>query len=358
MNKLFTLIGFQRITKIGVFLINTALLVRLPIKKLIKISLFKQFCGGENLEECVPAMNKLYQYGIQAIPDYSVEGGHGEEEHTVSQILETIDFVAREEAASFAVFKFTGIADPEILMLGEKSPEWTKVKTRAARMAKAAFDQQVYLLVDAEETWLQDSIDQLSVELMKRYNRQSPTLWMTFQMYRHDALTRLKAAYAEAKREGYHLGVKLVRGAYMEKERKRAAELQYPDPIFSDKIGTDQAYDEALKFCVEHLDHIALCAGTHNENSNRLLVRLMQEHQIDPHTDRIHFAQLYGMSDHISYNLAAAGYRVSKYLPFGPVRLVMPYLFRRAEENTSVSGQSSRELVMIRKEMARRSNKS
>src|SRR6478735_4403214 len=230
-NKLFTLMGLQKITNIGVFLINTALSMHLPVKKLIKKTLFQQFCGGETLEECIPAMNKLYQYGIQSIPDYSVEGGAGEEDHTLSELIKAIKFVSNEKSASFAVFKCSGIAEDVAQIQQGKSQKQILLRERAMQLAIAARDHQVALLVDAEESWLQDHIDQLTTELMLQFNKTKPVIWMTLQMYRCDALARLQSAYEHAKQHGYHLGVKLVRGAYMEKERKRAAEMNYPDPI-------------------------------------------------------------------------------------------------------------------------------
>ncbi len=350
--------------RLGKSSLQLAFRLRLPVNWLVKKTVFEHFCGGENIQECGKTIKKLAEYNIGTILDYSVEGEKNEAafEATAQEVIRTIEKAAQATHIPFSVFKLTGIAPFELLQkVQEKAPlsaeeekQWQQVQTRLLAICQKAHDLQVQLLIDGEESWIQDTIDTLCYEMMARFNQKQVIVYNTYQMYRADMLGNLQAAFAQARQAGYFLGAKLVRGAYMEKERARAAALQYPDPIQPDKAACDRDFDAAVRFCMENIAYMRLCAGTHNEQSNLLLARLIDQAGL-PHNDpRIYFAQLYGMSDQISYTLAQAGYNIAKYVPYGPVESVMPYLFRRAEENTSVAGQSSREFMLIKKERMRR----
>jgi len=362
MNFLFTLMGVPELTKIGIFLIKTLLRFNFPVKKIIKKTLFQQFCGGETLEECALVMQKLDLNGIKSIPDYSVEGEWEEKSYAANteMILRTIELGAKNNRVGFAVFKITGLGAAALLekiqrkeMLEEReSMAYERVKHRVHSLCEKAFEANLKILIDAEESWIQDVIDELALEMMQKFNKKKAIVYNTYQMYKLASFVHLQQLAKHATEENFIPAAKLVRGAYMEQERKRAAELNYPSPIQPDKASTDAAFNEALIFCMEN--KIALCAGSHNEQSNLLLTQLMKKYSIPASAESVYFAQLYGMSDHISYNLAKAGYRVAKYLPFGPAEKVMPYLFRRAEENKSVTGQTARELMLIRSELKRR----
>jgi proline dehydrogenase len=361
---LFKAIGYNWLVKLGPPMVEFAFNIHLPITGIIKATVFKQFCGGETIDDSVPTIKHLDEYGIGSILDYSVEGKEEEKEfeHTTEETLLTIDKATNNPQIPFCVFKVTGLARfnllakvnaKEALSVSEQE-EFDKVKNRVECICRKAFDNKVRIFIDAEETWIQDTIDALAREMMLKFNKETATVYNTIQLYRHDRLAFLKQSYEDALKHNYYLGVKLVRGAYMEKEAARALALGYPNPIQPTKQSCDNDYDAALTFCVEKIDRISICAGTHNEQSSMLLDQLMQKHSLAPNDKRIYFSQLFGMSDHISFNLSSAGYNVAKYLPYGPVKSVMPYLFRRAAENTSVKGQSGRELTLISKEVKRR----
>lgn len=361
---LFKAIGYNWLVKAGPPLVNGAFALRLPIQGLIRNTVFRQFCGGESMDDCNRTIEQLYSFGVRTILDYSVEGEEKEENFnaTATETLETITKAVNNPKIPFCVFKVTGLARFDLLakvnageaLTSVEESEFGRVKNRIYNICKTAHDKNVRIFIDAEETWIQDAIDHMATDMMREFNKERVIVYNTIQLYRHDRLAFLKDSYADALKHGYHLGVKLVRGAYMEKERKRAADFGYPSPIQPDKTASDRDYDDALRFCLEHIDRISICAGTHNENSSMLLTRLMAEKGIAHNDPRIYFSQLFGMSDHISFNLANAGYNVVKYLPYGPVKSVMPYLFRRAAENTSVKGQAGRELTLIAREMNRR----
>jgi proline dehydrogenase len=361
---LFRIIGNPTVSAIGQGFTKVALALKLPVKGAIKATIFEQFCGGETIDESLATAARLAKSGIGTILDHSVEGQDDEAalDDTVTEVLRTIAVAKQRKDIPFCVFKPTGISRTDLLadvsagktLNAEEQAEWQRVQARMERLCQAAHDADVPLLVDAEESWLQPAIDALVEAMMAKHNRQRAIVYNTAQLYRHDRLAFLKASRAKALEGGYHLGMKLVRGAYMEKERERAAEQGYPSPIHADKAAVDRDYDAAIAYCLEHVERIAFMAGTHNEQSCLLLARLMNERGI-AHTDaRICFAQLLGMSDNISYNLAAAHYRVAKYVPYGPVREVLPYLIRRAAENTSVKGQTGRELGLLLAERKRR----
>ncbi|MDY0779452.1 proline dehydrogenase family protein [Tenacibaculum sp. IB213877] len=361
---LFRLIQNQPMVRIGTAVTNFALKAHLPVEGLIRSTVFDHFCGGVTEEDCLPNIEKMYAKGhVHSVLDYSVEGKEEEAsfDDAVEKIVKIIQFSEEKDSIPFAVFKPTGfgrfalyqkIGEGKELTNDEKV-EWERVKARFHRVCKLAHDKDVPLLIDAEESWMQDAADDLAEELMETYNKEKAIVFNTLQMYRHDRMDYLKELYQRAYQKGYHIGMKVVRGAYMEKERARAQEMGYPSPICKDKFTTDQNYDEAVQYMMEH-KNMAIFAGTHNEQSSYLLMDLAKQYSIEKDDKRMWFGQLYGMSDHISFNLAKEGYNVAKYVPFGPVRDVMPYLIRRAEENTSVEGQTSRELNLLKTEKERR----
>ena len=362
---LFKIIGNPTMVKVGKIATNAALDLRLPIQGLIKKTIFAQFCGGEAIADCKNTIDLLGQYGVGTILDYSVEGKTSEEDFdaTVSEIISTIETASKSKNIPFAVFKVTGIsrfsildkANESIDNLSEKEKsEYKTIVARIDKICKAAFENQIPVFIDAEETWIQDTIDRITHQMMQKYNKERAIVFNTVQLYRHDRLSFLTNAIDEARNNGYHYGVKVVRGAYMEKERARAKEKVYTSPIQPDKVASDNDFDKALDLVVTNIDIVSVCAGSHNEKSSLLLTELMKKNNIDKSDKRVYFAQLLGMSDHISYNLSHAGYNVAKYVPYGPVKEVMPYLLRRADENTSVAGQTSRELSLIMKEKKRR----
>ena len=361
---LFKIISSNFLTKVGPPITNFLLNTGFPIKGAIRATIFKQFCGGETINECEHAIEQLHTGKVGTILDYSVEGEEEEEvfDFTCEETIRTIDRADGDLRIPITVFKVTGVGRFALLekinakmeLTTAEIEEYARVKKRCEKICRTAFEKQVPIMIDAEETWIQGPIDELALEMMTAFNKEKLIVYNTYQMYRHDKLADLKADYLIAKETGFILGVKMVRGAYMEKERKRALDMGYPSPIQPDKAATDKDYDESLKFCVQHIDQIGFVCGTHNEESSRLLTELMDENNIPHEHPHAFFAQLLGMSDNLSFNLSDAGYNVAKYVPYGPIKAVMPYLFRRAQENTSVAGQTGRELGLISKEKARR----
>ena len=361
---LFKMIQNPSLVKVGTSLTNFALKLHLPVEGLIRATVFDHFCGGTTEEDCLPVVDKMYGKGVSSVLDYSVEGKEDEAhfDDAMQITLKIIEFAKERDAIPFAVFKPTGfgrfalyekIGEGKTLSADEQS-EWNRVVGRFDLVCKTAHDNDIAVLVDGEESWMQDAADDLVTEMMKRYNKEKAIVFNTLQLYRKDRMDYLKKLHQQAETEGFYIGMKLVRGAYMEKEHKRAEEKGYPSPICDSKEATDANYDQGVEYMMEHLDKMAIFAGTHNEESSYGLMELMDAKGISKDDKRIWFGQLYGMSDNISYNLAANGYNVAKYLPFGPVREVMPYLIRRAQENTSVEGQTGRELGLIQAERARR----
>jgi proline dehydrogenase len=361
---LFKMIGSQPLVKIGTAVTHFALKAYLPVEGLIRATVFDHFCGGVNEVDCLKVVDKMFTKGVSSVLDYSVEGKEEEAQFdaALAMTLKTITFAKEREAIPFAVFKPTGFGRIDLYeKVGEKTnltvaeeTEWQRIITRFDTACKAAFENDVFLLIDAEESWMQDAADAIVTDMMRTYNKQKAIVFNTLQMYRWDRLDYLKQLHELAKTEGFHIGMKLVRGAYMEKENDRAAAKGLQSPICVSKDATDINYNAAVLYMVEHLNQMAIFAGTHNEESSYKLMQLLNENGIAKDDKRIFFGQLLGMSDNISFNLAAHNYNVAKYLPFGPVRDVMPYLIRRAEENTSVAGQTSRELTLIVKEKKRR----
>ncbi len=361
---LFKMMNSPWLVDLGTNSTEFALSLGLPVQGIIKQTIFKQFCGGETIEECEPTIRELWKARIGTILDYSVEGKSEEAvfEETKEEIIRTIKRAKGDERLPFAVFKVTGLAPLgtlEKVSAGTELPEKNKVKWEAAQrrvleICEYGHSAGQRIFVDAEDSWIQGAIDQLATAMMEKFNREKPLIFNTLQMYRPDRLELLEQAHEQAKKGGYTLAVKLVRGAYMEKERARAAEMGYPSPIQLDKASTDRDYDAAVDYCLEHVDEIAFVAGTHNEKSVQLLVQKMHAKQLPASHPHIFFSQLYGMSDNLSYILAKNGYNVSKYVPYGPVKDSIPYLIRRARENTAITGQMSRELELVSQEMKRR----
>jgi len=360
---LFRFININFLVRTGPAVLNAALALKLPVLSIVKATIYRHFCGGEDIEECNNTIKKLYSKGVGSVLDYSVEGAQNEltYEETTAEIISTIHRAKGDPAIPFCVFKMTGVARIGVLekasagtMNSAEVAEFEKIKERVHRICSTAFENNVRIFIDSEETWMQQAIDDMADSMMEKFNKKEAIVYNTIQLYRTDRLEFLKKSHQAARRSGYILGMKLVRGAYMEKERVRAAEKGYPSPIHKDHASTNKDYDESLLYCVDNINEISICAGTHNEESCQLLVNLMHEKNITPSDQRIWFSQLLGMSDHISFNLAKAGYNVAKYVPYGPVKSVLPYLIRRAIENTSIAGQTGRELRMIIAEKKRR----
>lgn len=366
--RLFKLIGKPWLVKFGGWAQKIAFALRLPIKGIVKRTIFRQFCGGETIDDCDAKIAELGKYNIGTILDYSVEGMEEDDEldRTRDEIIGTILKAKNNDNIPFAVFKVTGICRTALLEkanLGEDNlsddelQEWGRVKQRVKDICAKGYELNVPVFIDAEDSWFQDAIDRIADDMMEQYNKQEAIIYNTIQMYRHDRFDFLKDSLKNAKEKNFILGIKLVRGAYMEKEGQRAIDKGYPTPIQKDKATTDLDFNGALRFMCKNLDHVWLCAGTHNEYSSAYLAELMDEFKIAKDDKRIYFAQLLGMSAHISYNLAHQGYNVAKYVPYGPIKKVMPYLMRRAQENTSVAGQTGRELALIVREKNRRKGK-
>ncbi|MEP7277132.1 MAG: proline dehydrogenase family protein [Bacteroidota bacterium] len=378
---LFSSMSYRGLVKLGTGITPWLIKIGLPITGLIRNTIFRQFVGGESLAETSTVAKKLGEYGVDTILDYGVEGGdYGEEglDHACVEFIRVINYAATQSNIPFISIKMTGIARFGLLEKLDKSvdenagslmkryvkaletlttkeeKEWQRVHERMRRICKTAAERKVGVLVDAEETWIQDPVDVLTILMMVQFNTGTAVVYNTIQLYRHDRLKFLKDSYEAAETKKFILGAKLVRGAYMEKERRRAVEMNYPSPIQDSKDATDNDYNTALAYCVQHIDLIAFIVASHNENSNFYTTQLLQQKGYSFNHPHVHFSQLYGMSDNISFNLAAAGCIVSKYLPFGPIRDVIPYLMRRAQENSSLSGQTGRELALIKKEIERR----
>jgi proline dehydrogenase len=361
---LFEMIKREPLVKIGTVVTKFALKTHLPVEGIIRATVFDHFCGGVTEKDCMPTIDKMYTKHVHSVLDYSAEGKEVEEQfdYAMQQTLNTISFGKEKQSIPFAVFKPSGfgrlsiyqkITEEKILNSAEEE-EWLRIQERYETVSRAASEADVPLLIDAEESWMQRAADDLIEAMMKKYNTKKVIVFGTLQLYRWDRLDYLKKLHERAKKEGFKVGMKLVRGAYMEKERERAEELGYKDPICRDKESTDTMYNDVLSYMMKNIDDMAIFAGTHNEESALLLMNMINDSGLDKNDKRIWFGQLYGMSDHISYNLAREGYNVAKYLPYGPVRDVMPYLIRRAEENTSVAGQTSRELELLKRERIRR----
>ena len=361
---LFKMIANEPLVRIGTAMTNFAIKANLPVEGLIRATVFDHFCGGVSEVDCLPVVDRMYEKGVCSVLDYSVEGKDEEDplDNALQMILKILDFVKEKDSIPFAVFKPTGFGRFALFVKvseGKKltereQQEWQRVINRFDKACKKAHALDVSLLIDGEESWMQDAADKIVEDLMRKYNKKKAVVFNTLQMYRSDRLDYLKDLHQKAITEGFKIGMKVVRGAYMEKENDRAEEIGYTSPICNSKQATDENFDAAINYMIANLDHISLFAGTHNEESSYKMMDLMSKIGISNDDPRVWFGQLYGMSDHISFNLTNKGYNVAKYLPFGPVKDVMPYLIRRAEENTSVAGQTTRELSLLKKERKRR----
>lgn len=361
---LFRMINSNVLVSFGKKLVQLALGLKIPVGWAVKPTIYAHFVGGETITDCQKNVRVLEKAGVRAILDYSVEGKESLDEinRALDETLKTIYNAAKDANVPFAVFKPTAFTTRNVLekvsagmaLTEDEKTEASNFRARVNKLCYTAYENNVPILIDAEDSWFQNFIDEVVYENMEKFNKEKAIVFNTFQMYRCDRLNALQNAYNIAGQKGYFLGAKFVRGAYMEKERARAIEKGYPDPIHSDKDSTDRDYNAALKFCVEHIDRITIFNGTHNEYSSRYLTELMAKHNLSKNDPRCWFSQLFGMSDHISFNLASEGYNVAKYLPFGPVKSVLPYLIRRTEENTSIAGQTGRELSLLMKERTRR----
>jgi proline dehydrogenase len=361
---LFKLIANEPLVRIGTAVTNFAVKAHLPVEGLIRATVFDHFCGGVSEEDCLPIIDKMFEKGVCSILDYSVEGKASEDQfdHALQKTLQVLQFVKEKDAIPFAVFKPTGFGRFELyeklsaaeVLTHQEHKEWNRVIDRYNQVCQKASDLDVSLLIDAEESWMQQAADEIALQMMRKFNTEKAVVFNTAQMYRWDRMIYLEELLSTAKKENFKVGIKVVRGAYMEKERDRAKEKSQKSPICESKQATDTNFDNAVKFMMKNLDVFSLFAGTHNEASTYDLIELMEKKGLDTNDPRVWFGQLFGMSDHITYNLTNSGFLAAKYLPYGPVRDVMPYLIRRAEENTSVAGQTSRELSLLKKEKKRR----
>ena len=361
---LFKMISSQPLVRIGTAATNFALKANLPVEGLIRSTVFDHFCGGINEEDCLPVIDKLYNKGVSSVLDYSVEGKETEEQfdNALEKTIKILQFCEEKDEMPIIVFKPTGFGrfllyqkktEGEVLTSDEQN-EWDRVVGRFNKVCKLAKEKDVEVLIDGEESWMQDAADELVETMMRTYNTEKAIVYNTLQCYRWDRVDYLKSLHERAKHDGFKIGMKIVRGAYMEKERTRAVEKGYKSPICIDKQASDDNFDAALTYILNNLGDISIFVGTHNEQSCYLAMEMMKRLDIAKEDNNVWFGQLYGMSDHISFNLASEGYNVAKYIPFGPVKDVMPYLIRRAEENTSVAGQTSRELSLLKTEKKRR----
>lgn len=361
---LFKMISHQPLVRIGTAATNFALKANLPVEGLIRSTVFDHFCGGVSEDDCLPVIDNMYAKGVSSVLDYSVEGKESANQFDDAKdmILKLIHFADKKDAMPIVVFKPTGFGRFYIFekkgagedLTKDEQAEWERLVSRFDEVCKLAKEKDVEVLIDGEESWMQDAADDLVEEMMRRYNIDKPIVYNTLQTYRWDRLDYLKSLHENAKKDGFKIGMKIVRGAYMEKERNRAEEKGYKSPICDTKVITDDNFNTCMTYMLNNLEDISLFIGTHNEESSYLAMQTMKDLKVSKNDNRVWFGQLFGMSDHISYNLAEEGYNVAKYVPFGPVKDVMPYLIRRAEENTSVAGQTSRELNLLRQEKKRR----
>ncbi|HEY5462015.1 MAG TPA: proline dehydrogenase family protein [Hanamia sp.] len=374
---LFSSMGKEWLVRPGLWLTPLALKIGLPVKGIIKKTIFKQFVGGQSLQETSAVAEKLGHHDVKVILDYGVEGKDGEEnfDNAANEFIKVIQYAATQPNIPFMSVKLTGFARFELLQKidsasiyehiiqgkipsgaldEEEKREWERVVARLQDICRAAAETNVGVLIDAEESWIQNPVDAVTIQMMQQFNKKKAVIYNTAQLYRKDRFQFVKDSSKYAKENNFIPAMKLVRGAYMEKERKRAEELKYPSPINENKQITDNEYNAALEFCINPENNLYIIVGSHNEYSNLLAVELLEKYGLAHNDPRVYFSQLYGMSDNITFNLAKAGCLASKYLPFGPIKDVIPYLMRRAQENSSVSGQTGRELLLIKKEIKRR----
>jgi len=363
--RLFMLMNNSKLVSIGSVVGKLAIKSGLPfVKSIIKRTLFKHFCGGLNLADCQDVIDDLYKNQTQSLLDYGVEGKSAEPDldDTLSEVLNAIDFAASNHSVPAAICKLTGLVDNDVLIkkqggdnLGAETQKlYDSFYARILTACRRAYDLKVGLLIDAEESWMQDAMDEVVIEMMARFNKDQVIIFNTYQMYRKDTLSRLKRDHQRGKDEGFLVGAKLVRGAYMNKERERAAELGYPSPIHDTKLDTDKDFDAGIMYCLDHMDEISFICASHNTYSNKVLARMVIDRGLEIDHPHINFSQLQGMSDYITFNLAKHGFNAAKYVVYGPIKEVADFLIRRAEENTSITGEAGRELTLIRQELKRR----
>lgn len=364
--QLFKVMNSRTLVNVGKHLVNFSFAVHFPVEGIIRNTIYKHFVGGVSIEDCSKTIARLARQNVDSILDYAQEGEESDDvfDATCREVIHTVEFASGHKNVPFSVFKITGVGRFDLLakvseqqpLTDEEKAEFLRVEERVDAIFRRGFELDVPVLIDAEETWIQPVLDEMVMNLMARYNKEKAIVQNTYQMYRHDSIERIRQHHRMALEGGFKFGLKIVRGAYMEKERSRAAEQGYPSPIQPDKPATDRDFDDIIRYFIDHLDSIDFMVATHNEESSLLLARLIDEYNLPRNHRGIYFSQLYGMSDHITYNLAEEGYNVAKYVPYGAVKTMMPYLFRRAEENSSVKGQTNRELKMIRTEIRRRAS--
>lgn len=361
----FRMMSRSWMVSMGSWLTKISLKFHLPVKGLIKRTIFQQFCGGETREECIPVMERMIESRVHTVFDYASEireKGEAAFNKDLQNQLEIAEFAKDRKEIPFLAIKPTNLGAFSVwakISSGkqvdeEEQKSWENIRNRFEVLAEKIFELGLCLQIDAEETWTQEAVDGLVEDLMRKYNKERAVIYNTVQCYRWDRLQYVKDLHERAKKEGFKIGLKMVRGAYMEKENERAKRMKYPTPICEDKEATDVNYNAVLHYCIKHLDDFAIYIGTHNEVSSYLAMQLMDQSGIARNDNRVWFSQLYGMSDHITFNLALNGFNAAKYMPFGKVDEVIPYLIRRAEENTSVKGQTGRELALLLEEKSRR----
>ncbi len=361
---LFKVLNSNTMVNISKYIVEFAFALHIPIKWIIRKTLYKHFVGGESIMDCKKTIEKLAERNVGTILDFAVEGEDQEElfDATCNEVIRTIEFAHNNKNVPFSAFKITGIGrfsllgkiSDEVDLTVDENDEFIRIHNRVDSIFKRGYELNVPILIDAEHSWIQPILDKMVLEMMEKYNRDTAIVRNTYQMYRNDSVRRLKEHHEISLEKGYKFGLKIVRGAYMEIERARSEAIGYPSPIHPDKIATDKDFDDIIRYFINNIDTIDFMVATHNEDSTHLLAELIEEYNLPKDHPSIYFSQLYGMSDHITFNLSENGYNVVKYIPYGKVKTMMPYLFRRAEENMSVRGQSSRELSMIESELRRR----
>ena len=364
---LFKIISYPIFTKFLTFFLNIALKLNLPITKLTKNTIYRHFCGGETIKQSKPTIKKLWKSNIGTILDFSAEGKESEKDYTkvFNEVISSIKEAKTNKCIPFAVFKCTGITNFSLLqkissgvdLSKSEQEEKTNFESKVEGICQFAFESNVPVFIDAEESWIQSAIDDIALKMMHIYNKKHTIVYNTIQFYRLDRVNYLKEIIKIAKDKNFNLGIKMVRGAYHEKEINRAIKLKYKIPVHLNKDNTDNDFNSSIDICLKNLDFVSICAGTHNEESCKILIEKMKSYNIDSNNNKVYFSQLLGMSDHISYNIANKKYNVAKYVPYGPVKELIPYLIRRAEENTSISGQVNRELSNLLLERKRRRTK-
>ena len=361
---IFRLISSRTLVSVFTKIISLSLKLNLPISGILNRTVFKQFCAGIDEKDSIQVVKKLKKLNVNSYMHYASEGIESEKDfdNNFKIIIRTINITKKNTALPFTVFKASSLGKFNLFekksagsALSEIEKQlWNKTIDRIKSCCNHAASQNVRIFIDAEESWIQPIIDEIAESLMEKFNQEKAIIFTTLQMYRKDRLKYLKKIFQNSIKKEYKLGIKLVRGAYMEKENERAYKNGLPSPIFENKIQTDLSFNSALDLILLKIEKCDLFVGTHCEKSIKKILKWMKEKKIANGYSKIWFSQLFGMADHISFNLAFQGYQVVKYVPYGPIKEVVPYLIRRAEENTSVNSQLSKEIYLIKKEMKRR----